>query len=191
MIRSKKLLSVLRPLLDEMLVPDDVYGHIMKEYSPACRCSAKVKTLNYFELCKLAKNNSYNMTIVQNGKIFDTDMNNCFYGAYEHIRACYQISPFNKAIVIARNICKYNSFRVFCYEPYVFDEIINVPQISCFKYLFGYFNVYKSNGTLVENLDELKGETEVIAISKQPLEYNYAAESHEIHIILRWYEGYF
>ena len=51
--------------------------------------------------------------------------------------------------------------------------------------------VYKSNGTLVENLDELKGETEVIAISKQSLEYNYAAKSHEIHIILRWYKGYF
>ena len=55
-----------------------------------------------------------------------------------------------------------------------------------------FLNILMYNyGTLVENLDELKGETEVIAISKQTLEYDYAAKSHEIHIILRWYEGYF
>lgn len=191
MIGRKKLLSVLHQLLNEISVPDDVYGCIMRKYSPTCRCSAKVKTLNYFELCKLAKNNSYNMTIIQNGKIFDTDMDNCFQGVYEHISACYQINPFSKALVIGWKSSEYNSFRVFSYEPYVFDETINVPKISCFKYLFGYFNVYKSNGTLVKNLDELAGEKEVIAISKQTLEYEYVSDSYELHIILRWYEGYF
>ncbi len=190
MIR-KKLLSVLHPLLNDMSVPDDVYGRIMREYSPACKCSAKVKTLNFSELCKLGNNCIYNMTIIQDGEIFHTDINNYFYGAYEHIRACYQINPFSKALVIVRNLYKYNFFRVFCYEPYVFDNIINVPQISCFIYLFSYFDIYNSNGTLVENLDELKGETEVIAISKQTLEYHYDEGHHGIHIILRWCKGYF
>ncbi len=189
MIR-KKLLLVLCPLLNEMAVPDDVYGRIVREYSPACKCSAKIKTINFAELCELG-NNSYNMSIIQNGEIFYTDRNNCFCGAYEHIWACYKINPFSKAVVIVRDISKYNSFKVFCYEPYGFAKIINVPQISCFKYLFRYFNIYKSNGTFVNNLDELKGETEVIAISKQTLEYKYAENSYGIHLILRWCKGYF
>lgn len=57
------------------------------------------------------------------------------------------------------------------YIPHVFDEAIILLQISCFKYIFNYFNVYKLDGSLAQNLDELKGETEVVAISKQSLTY--------------------
>ena len=191
MIRSKKLVDVIHPLLNEMSLSDELYGHILRRYSPDCKCSAKVKMIDYAELCKLSKNHSYTTTIIQNEKIFDTELNNCFCGAYEHISACYQINPFSEALVIARNNCKYNSFNVFRYIPNVFDEAIILPQISCFKYLFNYFNVYKLDGSLAQNLDELKGETEVVAISKQSLTYTCWKRSCPIRIILRWYEGYF
>jgi len=191
MIGSKKLLVMLRPMLNEMSLSDEVYGRIMRMYSPACKCSPRVKTLDYSELCKLSNSHNYMLTIIQNEKIFDTMMNNCFRGAYEHISACYQINPFCKAIVIARNNYKYNSFRVFYYEPSSFDKVIVLPHISCFKPLFEYFNVYKADGTLVENLDDLIKETEVMAISKETLKYNCYGKSYTIHIILRWYEGYF
>lgn len=190
MIRSKKLTNVIRPLLNEMAVPDEVFGQIIRRYSPACKCSVKVKTLNYSELCRLGNNSNYDMTIIQNGKVFDTDRNNRFDGAYEHIRACYQINPFIDALVIARNIRKY-SFMIFRYKPCAFFETIDLNYISCLKYLFEYFNIYKSNGSLAENLDDLRRETEVIAISKQTLSYDCHGRSYAIHIILRWYEGYY
>ncbi len=188
MIR-KKLLPVLQTLLNGIDVSDEVYGSIMRDYSPNCKCSAEVKTINYSELCKLSKDHTYNITIIQEEKIL-TDTSH-FHSGCEHVAACYQIDPFSQAIVIAESICKFNFFRVFRYKPHFFDEIINVPNISCFKYLFGYFNVYKLNGTLVENWDELKSETEVIAISKQILECNDVEGHHEIHIILRWYKELF
>lgn len=189
MIRSKKFTNVIRPLLNEMAVSDEVYGQILRHYSPACKCSAKVKTLNYSELCRLGNNSNYDMTIIQNGKVFDRVMNNRFGVAYEYISPSYQINPFSDALVIARNICK-DSFMIFRYKPYAFFETIDLHCISCFKYLFEHFNIYKSNGSLAESLDELRGETEVIAISKQTLSYNCYGRSYAIHIILRWYEGY-
>lgn len=191
MIGSKKLLVVLRPMLNEMSLSDEVYGRIMRMYSPACKCSSKVKALDYFKLCKLSNSHNYTLTIIQNEKIFDTDTNNCFRGAYENISACYQIDPFSKAIVIARDIYQSNSFKVFYYEPDAFDKSIILPYISCFKPLFEYFNVYKADGTLVENLDELAKETEVMAVSKGTLTYTCYGRSYPIHILLRWYEGYF
>lgn len=192
MIRNKNLVDVIRPLLNEMpLLDDEAYGRIMKKYSPACRCSATVKMLDYFELCKLSNNHCYNITIIQNGKIFEMELNNYFYGRYEHISACYQINPFNEAIVVAENNCKYNSYKIFCYEPYAFDRSITLPDISCLKYLFVYFNVYKQDGSLAQNFDELKEETEVVAISKQSLTYTCHTRNYPIRIILRWYNGYF
>lgn len=191
MIRSKKLVEVIRPLLNEMSLSDESYGHIMKKYFSNCKCSAKVKMLDYSELCKLSQNHSYSLTIIQNGKIFDTELNNLFCGAYWHISACYRINPFNEAIVIANNICKYNCYKVFCYKPYAFDTSIVLPNISCFKYLFDYFNVYKKDGSLAQGLDELVEETEVVAISKQSLTYTCYTRNYPIRIILRWYEGYF
>lgn len=38
--------------------------------------------------------------------------------------------------------------------PHVFDKAIILLQISCFKYIFNYFNVYKLDGSLAQNLDE-------------------------------------
>lgn len=178
-------------MLNEMSVSDEIYGQVMRRYSPSCKCSAKIRTLNYAKLCRLADNRNYNLTIIQNENIFDTIMNNCFCGAYENISACYQIDPFSKAIVIARNICKYNSYKVFYYEPSAFNESILLPHVSCFKPLFEYFNVYKADGTLVASLEELTEETEVMAVSKETLTYHCYGESYPIHIILRWYEGYF
>lgn len=191
MIRSKNLVDVIRPLLNEMSLSDEAYGRIMKKCSPDCKCSEKVKTIDYSKLCKLSKNHIYSISIIQNGKIFDTEFDNLFRGSYWHISACYMINPFNEAIVIARNNCKYNSYKVFCYEPMPFDDLIVLPNISSFKYLFDYFNVYKKDGSLARSLDELVEETEVVAISKQTLTYSCYAKNYPIRIILRWFEGYF
>lgn len=192
MIRNKNLVDVIRPLLNEKSLSDEAYGRIMRKYSSDCKCSATVKTLCYSELCKLSEYFCYHVSIIQNGNIFEMELNNYFYGRYEHISACYRINPFNDAIVIVKNICKYNySYKVFRYKPYAFDDLIFLPNISCFKYLFDYFNVYKQDSSLAQNLDELKEQTAVVAISKQCLTYTCYARKYPIPIILRWYEGYF
>lgn len=180
-----KLIDVLIPLISDLY--DETYGQIIKRYATVKKCKKIVKTINYPKLCTLSR--SFGVTIIQGERIIDAEFNNFFSGSYEHINACYQMDPLKKAIVIAQNYAN-NSFRIFRYEPTPFDETIFLPNISSFKYLFNYFTVFKSDGLAVD-LNDLNGETEVYAISKYGLAYTCWKKDLEIHIILRWYEGYF
>lgn len=185
MIRKKKLVDVIEPFFNQRSLTDELYGQILRRYSQSFACSSKVSEIDYSELCNLRRS----LSIIQNGKIFDTDLRNSFHQVHESINACYQINPFNSALVIANSPRSTESYEVFSYKPYAFDKMIQLPYISCFKYLFEYFNVYKSDGSLAGELEDLYGETEVFAVSKQLLHYDYCEKDYPLHIILRWYAG--
>ncbi len=189
MTKNKKLEMISQLLLSEMSLSNESYGYLMRKYLLVGKYSSEVKELNYAELCKLSEALTYTITIIQNDKVYETDTKNCFLGNYEHIHACYQINPFEKAVVIAQNIN--DSFKIFLYKPNAFEDTIILPRITCFKNLFEYFNVYKSDGSIAENLDDLKDQSEVLGISKQNLTYQCFGKDLPLHIILRWYKGYF
>lgn len=185
----KKLVKVIFPLVSDGYLSILIYDKIIKNYSPSCKCAKKIGTLSYYGLCRLSKDLDYTVTIIQDDKIFDTKLNNRLEGeGFQHISACYQINPFSRALVIAQSTYDHK-LKIFFYEPYAFDKAIVLPNLSSFKYLFDYFNVYKLDGSLAKDLNELTKENEVIAISKQHLTYEFDRKNYPIRIILRWYRG--
>lgn len=124
--------------------------------------SSKIKWIDFGKLCKLNHNNKYRLTVIQGNQTFSY---------YDNPAPCYQMNPFESALVFASKIkSKHNSVKILRYDPVPFKSTIYLKDYWELEPNFKLYDVFTktADGILdvVRDFSELHAKSEIIAISK-------------------------
>ncbi len=154
---------------------NETFKDFLEEYGDIIPCRTLKKDVTYYELHKKASCGK-KFLIYQEGEIFYNNFS--------------KMSPFKNALCICYEAGGSSLAEIFEYQQTPFIDTILLHDLSFLTYHFEDFNIFKMDGSRVEDFQNLSRYEDLIAISKKTLlfegPFQDGSEDNSFHIIIRY-----